>query len=427
VESPDDRTIIFRLPEPELLFPFLATTTTTTPVPADRDTREEYESNWVATGPYRVREFVPGSHYVFERNPHWDPATDPIRSQNADEIRWEFGVDRDEQTRRLLEPTGDDVRAVATFDVAQDRVDEVLSDEGLGRRVIAGQSAYLQYIYINTRRVTDIDVRRALNYALDRETLVRLAGGPAAAEPATTILAPMIPGYRHHDTYPAGSSGDPLRAKELLAGKTLRPLVFAYPDTLPNAPVAAAIKTALERAGFEIVTRAVDKAAFYSLMGEADNDCDLIYGVWGPDFPDASGVFDVLFRGDRLTAVGNMNLSSFDDPAVTSRIADLSREPDRSALADAYAELDRASRAGLLQAPAHPLRPGRERPVPQRTVLRTQSDPHVRRTVTHSEGNTAQWTPPPSRRPRPAPGASGRRSAPDSAASPGRSGSSSPG
>ncbi|AEV88366.1 Periplasmic oligopeptide-binding protein [Actinoplanes sp. SE50] len=341
VETPDDRTIVFRLPAPEPLFPLLATTTTTTPVPADRDTRERYETDWVATGPYRVREFVPGSHYLFERNPHWDPATDPIRSRNADEIRWEFGVDRDEQTRRLLHPAGDDVRAIATFDVAQDRVDEVLGDPELSRRVVAGPSVYLQYIYINTRRVTDVDVRRALNFAIDRETLVALAGGPAAAEPATTVLAPNIPGYRPYDAYPAGASGDPLRAKELLAGKQLRPLVFAYPDTLPNVPVAPAVKAALERAGFEIVPRAVDKAAFYSLMGDAENDCDLIYGVWGPDFPDASGVFDVLFRGDRLTAAGNMNLSYFDDPEITARLAVLSREPDRGALADAYAELDR--------------------------------------------------------------------------------------
>ncbi|MFF7726169.1 ABC transporter substrate-binding protein [Streptomyces sp. NPDC008001] len=343
LSTPDERTIVFSLPEPTPGFPFFATTTTTTPVPRDRDTGADYETSWLATGPYKVKEHVPGEtgHYLLERNPHWDPATDPIRHQYPDEIFWEFGVARDRQTERLLDPAGQDRFAVATFDVADAHVATVQGDERLMSRVIAGPSAYLQYVYINTRRVTDVDVRRALNFAFDRGTCVELAGGTAGAQYATTILAPMVPGYRHHDVYPSGEHGDPVKAKELLAGKELRPLVFAYPDTLPNAPVAPAVKTALEAAGFEIVLRPVDKAAFYSLMGDAENDCDLIYGVWGPDFPDASGVFDVLFRGDRLTARGNMNLSYFDDPEITAEIARLAQEPDRAAVAEGYAELDR--------------------------------------------------------------------------------------
>ena len=341
VTTPDARTIVFSLAEPHPGFPFLATTTTTTPVPADRDTRDGYETSWLATGPYRVRDFVPNDHYLLERNPHWDPASDPIRSQYPDEIRWEFGVARQQQTDRLLEPNAADALAVATFDVAEDRVAQVAADPELLRRVIAGPTAYLQYVYINTRRVTDVDVRRALNYAFDRGTCVDLAGGEAGAQPGTTVLAPMVPGYRHHDVYPGGPNGDPVKAKELIADKELRPLVFAYPDTDPNRPVAPAVKEALERAGFEIVLRPVDKAAFYSLMGNPDNDCDLIYGVWGPDFPDASGVFDVLFRGDRITGGGNMNLSYFDDAAITEEIARLGQEPDRAAVADGYAELDR--------------------------------------------------------------------------------------
>lgn len=76
-------------------------------------------------------------------------------------------------------------------------------------------------------------------------------------------------------------------------------------------------------------------------MGRADTDGDLIYGVWGPDFPDPAGVFDVLFRGDRLTEAGNMNLSGFDDPEITARIDELGRVHDRATVAEDYADLDR--------------------------------------------------------------------------------------
>ena len=85
----------------------------------------------------------------------------------------------------------------------------------------------------------------------------------------------------------------------------------------------------------------MDKSAFYSRMGCEDNDADLIFGIWGPDFPDASGVFDVLFRGDRLSRSGNMNLSYFDEASITARIDRLSREADRVAVAEQYGCLDR--------------------------------------------------------------------------------------
>jgi len=341
VSTPDERTIVFCLPEARPEFPFLATTTTTTPVPPDRDTREHYESTWLATGPYRVREQVVGEHLVLERNPFWNPASDPIRRAYVDEIRWQFGVDRATQTARLIAPAADDETAIATFDVAHDQMQRVLATPELLRRVIAGPTAYLQYVYINTRRVRDVEVRQALNYAFDRGTCVQLVGGIAAAEPATTILAPSVPGYRPHDVFPSGPNGDPLRARELLVGKDIVPLTFAYPDTAANVPVAQSVKTALESAGFEIVLKPVDKSAFYSRMGCADNDADLIFGIWGPDFPDASGVFDVLFRGDRLNHSGNMNLSYFDEASITARIDRLSREPDRVAVAEQYGRLDR--------------------------------------------------------------------------------------
>jgi peptide/nickel transport system substrate-binding protein len=206
--------------------------------------------------------------------------------------------------------------------------------------VLSGPTAYVQYIYINTRRVTDLTVRRALNYAFDRAAYIAAAGGASAADPGSTILAPLIPGHRLYDAYRAGPAGDPARAAELIAGLDVPELRYGFPDIAPLRQIAPVVKESLERAGFRIALTPLDKTAYYSTVGRRDTDMDLIWGVWGPDFPDAAGVLDVLFRGDRIAEVGNMNLSYFDDPAINARLDRLAKEPDRVAAAAEYAAID---------------------------------------------------------------------------------------
>ena len=47
----------------------------------------------------------------------------------------------------------------------------------------------------------DLGVRKALNYAVDRSTLVRLSGGPQLAQVSCQILPPDFPGYQPYCPY----------------------------------------------------------------------------------------------------------------------------------------------------------------------------------------------------------------------------------
>ena len=103
------------------------------------------------------------------------------------------------------------------------------------------------YININTQRVKDVDVRRALNYAYDKDSALKIAGGTAVAQPSTTILAPVVPGFKNYNAYPAGPSGDVEKAKQLLQGKTIDKLQYCFANTAAAQKSAAALKTGLER------------------------------------------------------------------------------------------------------------------------------------------------------------------------------------
>jgi peptide/nickel transport system substrate-binding protein len=148
-----------------------------------------------------------------------------------------------------------------------------------------------------------------------------------------------VPGYRRYDAYPAPPSGDPAKAGQLLAGKTVPPLTYCFPNTPTDERVANGVKAGLERAGLRIDLNAVDGSKYEATTGRPDNACDLIDGGWGMDYPDARTVFEPLFSEVRPS--GNTNLSYLDDPKITAAIAALGAQPDRAQAARGYADLDK--------------------------------------------------------------------------------------
>jgi peptide/nickel transport system substrate-binding protein len=63
----------------------------------------------------------------------------------------------------------------------------------------------------------DARVRRALNYAVDRATIVRMYGGPAVATPLCQPLAPGMPGFRRYCPYTVRPRSDGMWAGPDLA------------------------------------------------------------------------------------------------------------------------------------------------------------------------------------------------------------------
>ena len=66
----------------------------------------------------------------------------------------------------------------------------------------------LQALFLNTRvpPFDRLDVRRAMNFAVDRAAATNAWGGPNVAEPTCQILPPNFPGYRPYCPYTAGST-----------------------------------------------------------------------------------------------------------------------------------------------------------------------------------------------------------------------------
>ncbi|MEV0268841.1 ABC transporter substrate-binding protein [Hamadaea sp. NPDC050747] len=359
ISTPDDKTIIFTFDAPHTELPFLLAFPTSTPVPAAKDTKEKYETQFVSSGPYKTKEYVPGTKLVLEKNPNWDPKSDPIRHQYVDQFVIDMTGDAKAQTDRLTAAAGDDAASVMIDNVPPELIPSVKGNAELMKRVATGPNQYVYYININTTRVTDVDVRRALNYAFDRDAYLKAVGGYDIADPASTIMSPVVPGYKKFDVYPSlpDNHGDVEKAKKLLEGKTVPKLTFCTSNTTVNQTVAAVITEGLKRAGFDITTKFIERANYYTTIGVKGVDCDLMTSAWGQDWSDGESTLGVLMDGSKIVPEGNNNYSYFNEPTIVAKLKELREMTDRGAAAEQYGALDEQIMKDY--APVIPLRYGR--------------------------------------------------------------------
>jgi len=342
VSTPDDKTIKFTLENAHPEFPYIMALPTSTPVPKAKDTGAKYEAEFVASGPYmRDGVYDQTTKLTLKKNPNWDPNTDPIRHQYADKFVFDFnGGSRDEMTQRLIADQGADQTALSTYVVAQANISQVQGDPNLLRRTATGPTPFVDYLNINTQRVTDVKVRQALNWSFDRGAFITAVGGSAVAGPATWIMAPVVPGWKNYDAYKsADGHGDVDKAKALLAGQAPA-LTYCFANTATQQKYATIVQSSLQRAGFKIALNPIDKSNYYTTIGDKANTCDIMRSGWGQDYPDGDSTLNVLLNGETIVPKGNQNYSYFNEPTINRKLDDLKVEPDRAKAATEYGELD---------------------------------------------------------------------------------------
>ncbi|SCL48557.1 ABC transporter substrate-binding protein [Micromonospora chersina] len=318
VETPDDRTIRFTFPQPHCDLPYAAALPTTAPVPAAKDTRANYDLRPFSSGPYKVKSYERDVALELDRNPNWDPKTDPIRNAYPDAIRVTFGLEQAQIAERLVADAPADQAALSWTDVPPAVLPRTTA-AGVADRVVKGPTQYTWVLSINTQRVTDLTVRRALNYAVDKDAALKAIGGQAAGSPATTLMSPTTAGWQKYDVFNAPVTGDKAKVTELLAGKKPK-LVLAHSNTELRTQQAEAIRKNLTDMGFDIVMKPIDSTSYYDEIGRRNNPYDLYLSGWGSDWPTGSTVIPPVYDGREIVDEGNNNVSYLNEPSVSAEV-----------------------------------------------------------------------------------------------------------
>lgn len=346
IETPDDKTVIFKLNGEHPDFNFTVAMTGYGAVPKAQDTKQKYDKQPFSSGPYKIVSHITDKSMDLERNENWDPKTDPIRHAYPDKFHMEFGLQSQQTTERFMADTGNDKQAFTFHNpVAPERIQEVLNDPELMKRSLQGLTPFTTFYNINTTRVTDVNVRKAIITAWPSKQIQQLQGGEiSAGKIATTVMSPTVLGYEAFDLYNklAKPEGDPEAAKALLAksGDPNPTVVYAYNQTPVQEKVTVAIKEALTKAGFKVVAKPLNPTTYYDAIGPVDNKFDIYWGGWAADWPTGSTSIQPQYDG-RLISDNQPNYTHLNLPEINDAIDKANAISDPAEAGKAWAAIDR--------------------------------------------------------------------------------------
>ncbi|MHB8340505.1 MAG: ABC transporter substrate-binding protein [Mycobacteriales bacterium] len=332
IVTPDPYTITFHLVKPFADWNYVMTLPGSAPVPPAKDTRGNYASKPVATGPYEIQTYQPNRQIVFVRNPYW--TDDAYRKALPDKIVMTEGLSANTEDSDIIANQQD--VAVEGTGVQAAAQAQILANPALKARADNPITGFLRYLSIETKvaPLNNVHCRRAVEYAVNKYAWLLARGGTVSGgDIANSLLPPNLPGHTNANIYPNGTgnlsvpannTGNLAMAKSELAacghpnGFTTN---LATTNKGKGVTTAVAVQAALARVGITANIKQVDAATYYSNYigspnSERTNGLGLAIAGWGPDWPAAYAYFESIVDGRAIKQAGNSNYAELNDPVV---------------------------------------------------------------------------------------------------------------
>jgi ABC-type transport system substrate-binding protein len=196
----------------------------------------------------------------------------------------------------------------------------------------------VRYLCMNTELApfTDIRVRRAFNYAIDKARLVQVQSGRVT--PARGVLPPGLAAY---NPKLRGYEYNPQKARELLkaAGATNLKLQLMAANIDNYDKVAQSIQQDLKAVGVQLTLKIVNYKELKTLAGQRKKVPLCILG-WLQDYADAANYLDVMFNGKNITPAASLNRAFYSNPQVNALLDRAAVETDAARRTQMYREAE---------------------------------------------------------------------------------------
>jgi YVTN family beta-propeller protein len=353
VADDGSRTITIHLDKPDPDFLFKLALPFGSFVPPGSPPIAKTKSPLPGTGPYLIKSYAPNRKLVLVRNPYfheWSAEAQP--AGYPDRFEYTFGLEASEATSAVESGKAD----FALEQPPPERLREIATRFSSLAHPFVEPSTYFFGLHTNLPPFDDVRVRRALNYAVDREKLLRLWGGKQLWRTTCQILPPGIAGYRPTCPYTAAASAagqwkrpDLARARRLIAaagarGETV--LVAGASDDPAKEAAARYITGLLMELGFKAHLRLYPHTIdLYHAAGNSRARIQLSIDGWRSDLPRAADFFINLLSCSAYKPDTDINLNSpgFCQPELDRqmrRAQDLAAT-DAAASAALWARVDR--------------------------------------------------------------------------------------
>ncbi|WP_411072077.1 ABC transporter substrate-binding protein [Streptomyces sp. cmx-4-25] len=347
IETPDDKTIVFKLPVANGDFLQMLAMPAASPVRQDKDTKSKYGLKPFSSGPYKWESYTPNKSIKLVRNDKWDAKTDTVRKALPDKISVTFTTNADDMDNRLIEGEYDvDINATGVGAAARQKV--LQQHKG---NVDNPQTGFIRYAVFPQTVIDNVECRKAIIYAADSKSLQTARGGPqAGGDIATNMLPPAIKGADPKaDPYgKLAGKPDTAKAKEALA-KCGKPNGFKTTIAVRNnKPIeiatAESLQQSLKAVGIEAQIDQFDGAQTSGIIGSPKVVKEKGYGIiimgWGADFPSGQGFLQPLVDGRFILQSGNNNFSELNDKAVNGLFDQALKETDPVKAGELYKQIN---------------------------------------------------------------------------------------
>ncbi|MER7911520.1 MULTISPECIES: ABC transporter substrate-binding protein [unclassified Streptomyces] len=347
IETPDDKTIVFKLPVANGDFLQMLAMPAASPVRQDKDTKSKYGLKPFSSGPYKWESYTPNKSIKLVRNDKWDAKTDTIRKALPDKISVTFTTNADDMDNRLIEGEYDlDINATGVGAAARQKV--LQQHKG---NIDNPQTGFIRYAVFPQTVIDNVECRKAIIYAADSKSLQTARGGPqAGGDIASNMLPPAIKGADPKaDPYgKLAGKADVAKAKEALA-KCGKPNGFKTTIAVRNnKPIeiatAESLQQSLKAVGIEAQIDQFDGAQTSGIIGSPKVVKEKGYGIiimgWGADFPSGQGFLQPLVDGRFILQSGNNNFSELNDKAVNGLFDQALKETDPVKAGELYKQIN---------------------------------------------------------------------------------------
>jgi peptide/nickel transport system substrate-binding protein len=297
-------------------------------VPSNTPIIRKGERTIPSAGPYYVASYTPGQGVVLATNSNYHGS----RPHHFARIQLDVRISAHRASAQIAAGTADftDFSLYSSSPTLAALAARLAARYGprspAGRR---GRQQYfvnpglqLDYFELNSHRTlfSDLRVRQAVNYAINRRALAQLGDyfESLPERPTDHYLPPAMPGFRNAHIYPNTPNIVKARALVQEAHAGGRAAILGTCNTYPCPQQAQIVKTDLARIGLHVHINILTQAKLFAQEETPGKHFDLAWAGWISDYPDPQSMLTSILEDD---SVG----PTFDDPAYRHKLAEAAR------------------------------------------------------------------------------------------------------
>jgi peptide/nickel transport system substrate-binding protein len=251
------------------------------------------------TGAYYFSSYDSNKQLVMKRNPYfhvWSQSAQP--DGYPDQITQSFGLTVEAQVTAV-----ENGQADWGYDFPPaDRLNELGTKYAAQTHLTPLTAFWYAPMNVNIPPFTSLKARQAVNYAIDRNALIKIFGGPKLATPSCQVLPPGFPGnkpYCPYTKHPGAtwSAPDVAKAKQLVnesGQKGAKVVVISANDEVQKA-VGVYLTSVLNEIGFKATAKAISGNIAFTYPQNTKNHVQINVQQWYQDYPAASDFLHILF------------------------------------------------------------------------------------------------------------------------------------